>query len=139
MDDPQMPLSYGKNAYQPMYHEYVKDKDDEREQDLDQSDMPFQMATRDQRRSYFCEQFHNRFRNEIQKNTEIMVDRLNQLEVNRNENDYRQKMGFEKQKFIVARKKTMQPGKIRRNPPNSKSPRNIQNHSPNFQSLLSQG
>lgn len=96
MDDPQMPLSYAKNAYQPEYHEYVKDKDDEREQDLDQMDMPFQVAqTRDQRRSYFCEKFRNRFRNEIQKNTDLMVDRLNQLDANRNENDYRQKIGFE--------------------------------------------
>ena len=83
-------------------------------------------STRDQRRTYFIEKFHNRFRNEIDKNTEVMVDRLNQLEVNRNENDYRQKIGFEKQNFKVVTKKKIEPGKIRnRNP--AKSPELIQN------------
>ena len=92
MDDAQMPLSYGKNAHQPVYHEYVKDNQDdfEREPGLDYTGLPTKgPSTRDQRRSYFCEQFHNRFRNEIQKNTALMVDRLSQLEANRNENDYR--------------------------------------------------
>ena len=31
MDDPLMPLSYLKNAYQPAFHEYIKENKDDRE------------------------------------------------------------------------------------------------------------
>ena len=65
MDDPQMPLSYSKNTYQPIYHEYEKDKFDELDFDSMDIAVPVPNPTRDQRRSYFCEKFHNRFRNEI--------------------------------------------------------------------------
>ena len=53
------------------------------------------------KRNYFYESFHNRYRLDINRNNQVMVERKKQLIGNRNEMNFRDKGNYQSRNFKI--------------------------------------